>query len=165
MIILRKFFFSNAQRAFEQYIENMQEELERLKKSENIIENDNENKPGPSMDKEKGGTVINPLEKKEKRKSSIFEISFISSEQEKRYKNQYHRAEEIKRIHGIVFGSVRGCSETSYRSNLKHLNEYWQRFDHEHEEINSVKTVGDDDESYHFSDVFEDTREFYNEAL
>lgn len=41
-----KRFFSNAQRAFEQYIENIQDELEKLKAMENVNENRTDDKDG-----------------------------------------------------------------------------------------------------------------------
>lgn len=95
---------------------------------------------------------------------SVFEMSFISYDQGKRFKKQYHRAEEIKRIHNEVLNSVR-LTETNYGNKRDQLKEYWRRFELEHEDIKSVKTADDDNEVYFFNDLFEDMREFFIETL
>lgn len=118
----KKGFCSKAKKVTEQYMEVMQEELIKLKELEADTEGDEK------FVEEDGSGKIDQVPDNVNKAGSGFDISLISSEQEKRYKKQYLRASEIKKLHDSVVKASRILTETNYRSKIKYLSDYWQRF-------------------------------------
>lgn len=154
-----KRFSANAKKTYEQYLEIMQAELKGLT---GLQGSSSEINIAASVEVEDVAPEQQVADKK--RSCSMFEISFITSDQEKRYRKQYNRATEIQNICDVVRNTV-GLTETSLRHKLKRLEDYWQRFENEHEEINSVKTAEDEDEVYHFNSVYAEIRDWYETTV
>lgn len=160
-----KKFLANARRGYEQVVEAMQTDLQRLQKAEESsqigvpsgsIENSNDiGLELPNSKDQPGGLEAS---------TSIFDISLKDEVQSRRYKAQLNRAAAIQRLDASVKNTFAPTKQT-LNHNLQKLQNYWMSFVKGDDEIAAYRSVEDDDESYHINGIFFTTERYYDSTV
>lgn len=151
---VKKNYFGNAKRVYERHLEKLQELIEvvSIPKSSTPFGSADPNPDGsddsPGADDGiKVPIVIQPI------KSSAFDISIVEDDQDRRYRRQKARISTIQRVAAAIRTEI--CpSEAFLRQKLSQLQDCWQRFIAEDEEIVSFKSVDDEHETYQVLNMF-----------